>query len=298
MPHGKREATHRSEMTSEDRNDLIGLDDMKMNAGSALCAMALGFAAGNLFGCGAPDSTAEATPELVTLSQPIFGGSIDNAHPEVMLLLDLAGFLCTGTNIRAEDGTGFLLTAAHCVTRAQGFGVVDLDPDQLLVVPGVDFAQATIAFPVQEVTVEPGYDGSFAVDDIAVVRYAFGDEPTPPAIEPLSAADDDLAVDDSLLLVGYGQTEDDENNTLRRQVERSVEALDDEIVVYSQEDGRGSCFGDSGGPGFVEIGGEERVGSVVSGGVSDQGEEECSTGFGIGMRASAYEDFIQDALNP
>jgi trypsin len=233
---------------------------------------------------------------LSRMEQPILRGSVDREHPEVMLLLDQAGFLCTGTVIHVEERTGFLLTAAHCVTEAaeRGTGVVPIPAHQFMIVPGEDFAESTTAFSVNAVHVEPTYDGSFAAD-VAVVRFSFGNEPAPSVIRPLSAAEDELAVADELTLVGYGQTESDDANTQRRSVERNIQELDDEVVVYDQEDGSGACFGDSGGPGLVQVGAVERVAVVISGGVFDEGEE-CS-GVGVAMRVSAYESFIQTALS-
>jgi secreted trypsin-like serine protease len=227
--------------------------------------------------------------------QPILGGSLDREHPEVMLLLDQAGFLCTGTVIHVEQRTGFLLTAAHCVTEGaeRGAGVVPIPADQFMVVPGEDFAESTTAFSVNAVHVEPTYDGSFAAD-VAVVRFNFGSQAAPSVIRPLGADDDELAVDAELRLVGYGQTESDDANTQRRSVARNIQELDRELVIYDQEDGSGACFGDSGGPALVQVDGAARVAAVISGGVFDAGEE-CS-GIGVAMRVSAYEGFIQAAL--
>jgi hypothetical protein len=251
--------------------------------------------------CGSPpDRTLGDEPSgpIARLEQPILGGTLDEAHPEVMLLADAAGFLCTGTNIQVGGSSGFLLTAAHCVTEAARFGggVVPIDPARFVVVPGADFAESALAFPVEAITVEPNYDGGFATDDIAIVRFAFGNGPAPGVIEPLGAGADDLTVNDELLLIGYGQTEVDGLNTERRSVERSVDGLDAELVAYSQEDGSGACFGDSGGPGLVEVGGEERVGLVISGGVAALGVD-CDGGVGLAMRVSAYADFIGDVLS-
>ena len=243
---------------------------------------------GVLVACGDPASDGSV---LSHVAQPILGGSADTQHSAVMLLLDRRGFLCTGTVIQAAEQTGFLLTAAHCVTDESG---ASLSPDDFLVVPGDDFAESTRAFSVESVSVAPGYDGSFAADDIAVVRFFSEDVPLP-AIPVLGPAQDALGVGDALLLVGYGQTETDEDNTLRRQVSRTIEALDAQLIVYTQEDARGACFGDSGGPVLARVGGEERVAAVISGGVSDEGEG-CAGGVGVAIRASGHDAFIQGAI--
>jgi len=253
---------------------------------------------GGLTACGADGAASPvADVELGRASQSIFGGDLDPDHPEVMLLFDQAGSVCTGTNIRSEDGSGFLLTAAHCVTDVlPGGGIALVSPEQLLVVPGEDFLLSPVAFLATGVAVEPNYTGGFAEDDIALVSFFTADEPAPPAIEPLDAADDALAVPDELLLIGFGDTEDGGLNTERRRVSRDLAGLDDELVVYSQQDGSGACFGDSGGPGLANVGGQERVAAIISGGVEDAGEEPCESGLGVAMRVSAYEDFIAAAL--
>src|SRR6185295_7401706 len=179
------------------------------------CASGWMLGASALLACGAPETAAV----LASTEQPILRGDVDTQHRQVMLLANRAGFLCTGTLIHTEKKTGFLLTAAHCAVdeRADG-SVVPFAASQFLVIPGTDFEQATTAFSVQAVSVEPGYDGSFALDDIAVVRFSFGSEPVPTPIPPLSASEDELALDDAVLLVGYGQTETGDENSQRRHV--------------------------------------------------------------------------------
>jgi secreted trypsin-like serine protease len=246
-----------------------------------------------LFACGAPES--DSNGSLSRLTQPIIGGSLDTDHPEVMLLAHRAGFLCTGTVIHVEGQTGYLLTAAHCVTEEDDESeTVPLLARDFLVVPGDDFAESTTAFGVTRVAVEPRYQGGFAEHDIAVVQFFFGNAPAPEVIPPLLANEDTLDVGDPLLLIGFGQTETDEANTQRRQVERSIEALDTELLAYTQADARGTCFGDSGGPGIVIVDGEERVAGVVSGGVDN--DDTCAGGFGVSTRVSGYQEFIDSAL--
>jgi secreted trypsin-like serine protease len=221
-------------------------------------------------------------------------GQIDREHSQVMLLVNQAGFLCTGTLIQVREQTGFLLTAAHCVTEEEP-GAPRLPAEQFVVLAGTDFLDSTALFAVDQIRVHPGYDGTFAQDDVAIVRVDLGDSTPPRAIPPLTAQEDALQVKDRLLLVGYGQTESDDENSLRRQVSREISDLDSQLIAYTQEDGKGTCFGDSGGPGLVSVGGEERVASVTSGGVD--GDERCSGGFGVGMRVSAFSGFIEGVLS-
>ena len=243
---------------------------------------------GALAACGQP------APDPIALSSaalPIFGGGVDTEHPEVMLLANRRGFLCTGTVIDASGQTGFMLTAAHCVTEEDGSA---LPADEFVVIPGQDFEESTTTFEVDSVSVEPSYDGSFAANDVAVVRF-FAEDSALGTIPVLGAGEDALEVGDDLLLVGYGQTDLDADNSERRRVSRTIETLDEELVVYSQEDARGACFGDSGGPVLVRVGAEERVAGIISGGVSD-GDEGCAGGVGVAIRASRYAGFIQGAL--
>lgn len=239
-------------------------------------------------------SSSDSSLELGQNQEPILRGQLDREHPQVMLLANEAGFVCTGTLIDVLGHSGFLLTAAHCVT-ASDEGATRLSPAQFEVIAGDDFLNGTSAFPVDAIRVHPGYDGSFAVDDVAIVRIDLGDATPPPVIPPLFAQEDTLRVNDRLLLVGYGQTEREEENSVRRQVARDIASLSDDFLVYSQEDGSGACFGDSGGPGLITLQGQERVAAVISGGVDS--DERCSGGLGISMRVSKYTGFIESVLS-
>ena len=239
-------------------------------------------------------SNADPAVPLGVAQQPILRGQRDREHPQVMLLANQAGFLCTGTLIHVQDRTGFLLTAAHCVTE-EVEGAPRLPAEQFVVIAGDDFEASSTGFAVEAIRVHPGYDGSFAVDDLAIVQLDLGDTVAPAVIPALSAKEDELELNDDLLLVGYGQTELAEDNSVRRHVARDIAGIDEDLIFYSQEDGKGTCFGDSGGPGLVEVGGAERVASVTSGGVD--ADARCRGGFGVGMRVSSYADFIDSALS-
>jgi len=187
-----------------------------------------------------------------------------------------------------------VLTAAHCVTDEEE-GATRLPAEEFVVIAGNDFLNSTSAFAVDAIEVHPGYDGRFAEDDVAIVRIELGDVTPPPVIAPLFAQEDTLRVNDRLLLVGYGQTERAEENSVRRHVARDIDSLDGDVIAYSQEDGTGACFGDSGGPALVTLQGQERVAAVISGGVGS--DDRCSGGLGVSMRVSKYSGFIESVLS-
>ena len=255
----------------------------------------LGLAMPGLAACGGPP---QGELELSRLDQPIIGGVVDDEeHPEVMLLENDAGFICTGTVIEVQGDTAFLLTAAHCVVEEEPDetgAFIPFEAETFQVIPGSDFEESTTAFEVEAVTPDASYDGNFT-GDVAVVRFSIGDQPAPAFIPPLFPDEDALVIDDELLLVGFGVTETDERNSERRQVEKPLFDLDETLLVFNQDDARGACFGDSGGPVLVEVDGEERVAGVISGGVNEE-DTGCAGGFGVAMRASGHQKFIISAL--
>jgi len=239
-------------------------------------------------------SSSDSAPAFGQTQLPILRGQLDREHPQVMLLANEAGFLCSGTLIDVLGHNGFLLTAAHCVTDEEE-GATRLPAEEFVVIAGNDFLNSTSAFAVDAIEVHPGYDGRFAEDDVAIVRIELGDVTPPPVIAPLFAQEDTLRVNDRLLLVGYGQTERAEENSVRRHVARDIDSLDGDVIAYSQEDGTGACFGDSGGPALVTLQGQERVAAVISGGVGS--DDRCSGGLGVSMRVSKYSGFIESVLS-
>jgi hypothetical protein len=231
----------------------------------------------------------------------------DTQHAAVMALIYAPADsnsigACTGTTVQAMDGVGYLLTAAHCVGLRHSAGELALPfkpvaTTDLFVVPGNDWAQACVAHPAQDYQVHAGFTGEpGSPDDLAVIRFHYGNAADPAVIAPLTAAEDELSVGDPFTLVGYGRTDGNAQNSARNQVERAISRLGSRFVEHSQ-DGGGTCQGDSGGPGLVQVGGTERVAVVSSLGISQSMVDPCSTGVGVGVRVSAYESFIFDYLD-
>ncbi|MEJ7731076.1 MAG: trypsin-like serine protease [Polyangiaceae bacterium] len=219
-------------------------------------------------GCGSePDP---APVRLGVLRGAIYGGTADTTHDAVVALFGDQS-LCTATIIGKSGNTGYALTAAHCVE----------DPPQVLV-QGDDYNSANaIVYNVTDYQADPQYNGG--THDFGMVTFSGASGA--PVIPAMTPAEDDLVGGSALEFVGYGVTENNNNNTLRRHVDGEVNDVDPLVFDYFQSDG-GPCSGDSGGPSLSLVGGQQRVSGVTSYG-GDCWED------GVSGRASAvYNSFI------
>jgi MYXO-CTERM domain-containing protein len=210
---------------------------------------------------------------------------------------------CSGTTIAKVGTSGILLTAAHCVVAHDAMENITLPirvvpPSQLSILAGSDWRTSLSlgrTYTVAEVAVPAAYDGATnSPNDVALVRY-LNPIPSVPAIPALAPAEDVLAVGDTVTLVGYGQTETDSMNTVRRTVGRTIGTLTENHVLYGQGDGKGQCKGDSGGPAVIQVGGALRVAGVIS-----YGDVGCTL-LGAAVRVSSAAAFIRafiDAATP
>lgn len=67
----------------------------------------------------------------------------------------------------------------------------------------------------------------------------------------------------------------------------------DHLLCMDASDGRGSCFGDSGGPTFAVMNGVRVVAGVTSGGTGD----ECGAGWDLYTSVFAELPFVDSVLN-
>ena len=232
----------------------------------------------------------------------IYGGSLDSDDLAVMALADMVDAThargCSGTTIASRGTDGFLLTAAHCVVERDAANnptlpLSVLPPSRLRVIPAADWAAAfnTQFHPVAAAFAHPGYAPSTGANDVAVVRYtgATAATPTIPILEP---AADMLRGGSPITLVGYGATEADPQATQRRKIDRVINTVGTAGFDYSQTDGKGSCFGDSGGPALFD----SSAGLTVAG-VMVLTVEGCQT-LGTSLRVSAASQFIHGVIDP
>ncbi len=106
----------------------------------------------------------------------------------------------------------------------------------------------------------------------------------------------------TMIQVGYGAASDtdDVGGVLRKLSTSTIDcsATGDpsihagNVVCFDQRDGNGTCYGDSGGPSFVNVGGKLEVAAITSGGTL----ESCMDGFDIQPAVAGEMEFIDQAM--
>jgi len=231
-----------------------------------------------------------AAPHVAEHTQSIINGTTDSGDPAVVLVISQVpgsqvGNLCTGEIIAPH----VVLTAAHCVDpNVVGSGakfVVFTGTTLSSTAPTSDF------LGVAEVHFDTMFDASNPEGghDVGVVILK-----NPTAITPVPYNRTPLPqsmVGQAARLVGYGIT--DGNDTMgtsagtRRQAPTKLASFDAMLLNFEDMQ-HNICEGDSGGPAFMTIDGQERIVGVTSFGI-----QSCPlTQPGTDTRVDSYVDFI------
>jgi hypothetical protein len=196
----------------------------------------------------------------------LVGGTPTYEYPAVLLLESPDGGFCTGSLVAPD----VVLTAAHCQVAPGWTASV------------MSFDQPIASAQVVEAVTHRYHNGgdAFSDHDIALARLAgtLDEDPLPIAVEPLADP-----VGQVLTVVGFGVIDGQEldGGGAKRQGQFPITAANRDYVTGG-EDGRSICYGDSGGPAFLEL-----DGAVTIAGVTRSHFGEC-TGLSQWTRVDAY----------
>lgn len=224
----------------------------------------------------------EPRPAHASHSQAIVNGDRERGHPAVGALVrgDNRAF-CTGTLIRP----GWVLAASHCFNDAVA--------ENTFFYVGDRAGRDGVRYPTAALHRHPRWSAGVLIGiyDIALVELA---EPVED-VEPYGLFDGDMEAlrGQPLLYVGFGANEADppSGTGIKRSTSLPVFGLTPTMYI-SAHDGSGVCFGDSGGPGLVEIDGGWRVVGVNS---AVRGQPACLFQ-SLQVRVDAFLPWIRATL--
>ena len=217
-----------------------------------------------------------------TTESPIVGGKLETGWDGVGLLRDLASGGCTGTLVQPS----FVLTAAHCVVGSKPYLASFFTGPDVKGTTGI-WREAIQLIP------HPSYDGKNSSYDIALVRLSAPLSSTP--VHTMNSASFTSAFNgQDVFYVGYGVN--DPVSRTGSGVKRSgTMELDsyDTWTYQSHYQGTSVCFGDSGGPGLLQIGGGWKIIGVNS---SASGSTTPCDGMTRHVRVDAHLSWINQQL--
>ena len=260
-------------------------------------------AAALLFSACVEESNEEMAVEKT--EQAIINGYTESGHSAVgALTLTYTGYgyvgsYCSATLIDSE----WLLTAAHCLGNHSDF-IVDpsmvefyIGPDANPVGSGYTKPTNGTFYDVDAFIPHPSYSDTSYEHDIGLIHLSSpvtGVSPYPINTNDLYSLG--ISNDPAVFYVGYG-VDNDATQTgggVKRSTWIDIYSVDS-TVYNSYFDSSGVCFGDSGGPGLRQVGGQWRpvgVNSTVAG-----TEANPCHGWMTHTRVDAYASWIQTTIS-
>lgn len=280
-------------------------DVIKVLLGAAFGAMAISACAPQT-----QDKFAQISADQT--SSGIIGGtevsSTDSISKSTVAIFDAyGGQLCSGSLITDN----IVLSAAHCVGLAPKYMVIIFDVDAETILNNSAGAfKKLLAHPrvrqVEKVVVSATWKSrqNEATDtgDVSIFKFT-GKAPT--GYAPAKMLKDVSVLQNGALvtLAGYGitQGQPQSGTAVLRQVQVAIadNKYSSTEIKLDQTQGHGACHGDSGGPAFVQVNGENLLWGITSRGVDDA-KNDCSR-YSAYTNAVVYSPVIAKAiaqLNP